>query len=264
MRHDDPLVVRGLAGHAIGAGATVHRVGYVEWDIAERCEAPVFRGMFGRAERDHPDGRIRAPVRLDLWARCRRCVACLRMRRRLWTARACQEMRESSRTWLLTFTLRPEEQYRMLLRSGVRGAGPTEEFDGRQRECSKEITKYLKRVRESAGSFRYLVVCEAHKSGLPHYHGFIHERDKAVPWECLSGHWHLGWIEAVLVKDGPLYKEVYYEDGKRRWRWSAEPGVQGKVARYAAKYLAKSVLARVRASQRYGDGPVGQPDQIGL
>lgn len=141
----------------------------------------------------------------------------------------------------------------MLLRSGVRGA-EVAEFKARHEEISKEITRYLKRVRKESGSFRYLIVCEAHKSGMPHYHGLIHEHGNRVRWDALHDQWTLGISEIVLVKDGDLYKEVYWEHGKRKWRWTAEPLAAGQIARYCAKYLSKSVLARVRASQAYGDG----------
>lgn len=94
-----------------------------------------------------------------------------------------------------------------------------------------EITRYLKRVRkESKSSFRYLLVMEAHKSGLPHYHMLLHEKPFGgeIPKRILKYQWHLGHTDFKLVDDA-----------------------QHK-AEYMCKYLAKSLLARVRASKGYG------------
>jgi len=251
----DPGTVEGLFLQAYGAGATIHGPGHAEWDISERCESPVQRHMHVSTYRrgDHYGTGSNRAVWVELWTRCRHCVACLRMRRKLWTARACQEMRRSKRTWMVTLTLRPEEHYRVLAALSREKRSEAEEFIARHEVIGKTITKYLKRVRAESGSFRYLLVLEAHKSGLPHYHLLVHEGDNPLRWECLTEQWSVGYVQAVLVKDGDLYKETYYEHNKRRWRWTTEPGAQSKVARYVAKYLAKSVLARVRASQRYGD-----------
>jgi hypothetical protein len=104
------------------------------------------------------------------------------------------------------------------------------QFIARNAEISKEITRYIKRVRKnSAASLRYLVVTEAHKSGDPHYHALIHEvhPDEPVRKAILKDCWKLGFSHHKLVKD-PIH------------------------ASYVCKYLSKTMSARVRASQHYG------------
>lgn len=93
-----------------------------------------------------------------------------------------------------------------------------------------EITKYLKRVRKKSGApLRYILVAEAHKSGLPHYHMLIHECDpsRQVRHKDLTAAWSWGFTRFKLV-----------ETSNTAW--------------YVCKYLSKAQLARVRASVRYG------------
>lgn len=108
-------------------------------------------------------------------------------------------------------------------------ASEMEQFQYRHWAICPELTKYLKRVRKESGvKLRYLLVAEAHKSGAPHYHLLIHEAGLApVRHAVLSRQWKLGFSKYNLVKDN-------------------------RAAFYVTKYLAKSALARVRASQGYG------------
>jgi hypothetical protein len=104
------------------------------------------------------------------------------------------------------------------------------QFVARNAEISKEITRYIKRVRHhSRASLRYLVVTEAHKSGDPHYHMLLHEvsQDEPVRKAILKDCWDLGFTHHKLVENE-------------------------RHASYVCKYLSKSMSARVRASQRYG------------
>ena len=50
-------------------------------------------------------------------------------------------------------------------------------------ECARSVTLWLKRLRRSrsAGSVRYLLVAEAHKSGQPHFHVLLHEYGQPIP-----------------------------------------------------------------------------------
>jgi hypothetical protein len=160
----------------------------------------------------------------------------------------------------------------MANRAFVRLAAQGEDFDAgddasrfvhRHKECAKELTLWLKRLRAAAAEdhrqsartaelceakrgakcschpiseFRvplsYLLVAEAHKSGLPHYHLLVHEHDESKPVRArhLKETWRLGFSDVKLVAQG--------EESRR--------------AAYAAKYLTKSALARVRASVGYG------------
>lgn len=173
-------------------------------------------------------------------ARCRKCGACLRHRGRLWTARAMDETASSLRTWFGTLTLSPEEAFRMKLRAMrtlKRSAciewdtlDADEQFQAICAEVAPELTKWLKRVRkQSRATIRYLLVTEAHKSGLPHWHFLMHEHEGAVSARVISDQWRLGFSHRKLV-----------------------PPEDMKAAAYCSKYLSKSALTRVRASAGYG------------
>lgn len=227
-----------------------------EVDGSGRCERPVPWETMHRATqsirragiRDHvpydPDtagAYDGAPVILRGDARCRKCDACRRYRQKLWTARAIAEIKAASRTWFGTLTLGPHVQQHFLdvLRlKGHRGgydfdALPEhEQFSMRANACGAECTKYLKRVRyESGALLRYVWVAEAHASGAPHFHCLVHEYGTAVPKRVLRGQWTLGFT---------------------KWKLVEHQGAAG----YVCKYLYKSSMARVRASVRYGEGPL--------
>lgn len=111
-------------------------------------------------------------------------------------------------------------------------------FLARSAELLREVQLYIKRLRKKA-RFRYLVVVEAHESGLPHVHFLLHEtHDAPVRHAALKAQWPHGFIDAKLVEPSDT-----------------------RAAAYVSKYLSKSVLARVRASERYGEGfPVSHRD----
>lgn len=204
-------------------------------NLAGDCADPVSVSMRGS---DPVGPRETGPA---IWAdglyRCRKCEPCLRRRGREWTSRAMTEVARAPRTWLVTLTLRPEAHFMLGLRSTrrLRGGGtdldalsPNERFNERWREIGVEATKWLKRTRERSGALRYLMVVEAHKSGLPHIHLLVHDVDGAsVLYRHLVDHWPHGFAHAKLVEDA-------------------------RSASYVCKYLSKSALARVRASSGYG------------
>lgn len=179
----------------------------------------------------------RAIARYD--ARCRKCEPCLTHRRRLWTARAIAECAVASRTWFGTLTFAPVERVKHLYRAQLRRSRQTgapwakadeaEQFRLIVDEAGSEVTRYLKRLRKDVGRFRYLLVSEAHKDGFPHFHLLVHELATDVKKRQLDENWHQGFAKWRLV---PLGDPVG--------------------ARYVCKYLNKSALTRVRASQRYG------------
>lgn len=243
---------RRLAIKAFQAGGTqkVTRDGltyihHIEWDIAGRCQRPVEVIQHGRPYRDRP----RTP-RPRLWittmqTKCRECENCLKLRAAHWRLRALTEYKCAPRTWLITLTFSPDNQFKALSRArrhvdaqGVEFESlPTDEqFLLRHRETGREVTLFLKRLRKSA-EFRYALVVEAHASGLPHYHLLLHEIGEPISHRKLTGQWTAGFSKANLVHE--------------------ERG-----ATYAMKYLTKSRLARVRASVNYGF-PV-QPTPLGL
>lgn len=180
-----------------------------------------------------------APMTVEIHTPCRTCENCLRHRTNLWTARAIQETRAAPRTWFGTLTLTAERQFYALTRARSRLTEQGIDFDGLSKEeqfglrhavISDEITKYLKRVRAQAGvPLRFMMVAEAHQSGAPHYHLLVHETspDKPVRHKVLKEKWTWGFTNFKLVTNLAQ-------------------------ARYVCKYLAKSNLARVRASIDYG------------
>ena len=93
----------------------------------------------------------------------------------------------------------------------------------------------MKRVRTNSGvPLRHLIVCEKHEGGgelhgEPHYHMLWHEKSGSFPLRksVLEAAWRIGFSHNRLVRDMPQ-------------------------AIYVTKYLAKSSLARVRASKDYG------------
>lgn len=95
---------------------------------------------------------------------------------------------------------------------------------------SRQITLMFKRLRTSGNQFRYLVVLEQHQSGVIHYHVLLHEKDadKPLRHRQLSDAWPLGFAKWKLADAGSAW--------------------------YVAKYLSKTILARVRASELYGGG----------
>lgn len=178
------------------------------------------------------------PYHVDLAVRCRKCAACLKARAYHWRKRAESETKAACRTWFGTLTLGPEGQFKAIsrARSYLAAQGldfdllsPSDQFAERHRQISPDITRYFKRVRKQSGaSFKYLLVAEAHKSGAPHYHVLLHERADPVRAAILKAQWRLGFCNWKLVQDV-------------------------RMAGYVCKYLAKSSLARVRASQHYGE-----------
>ena len=207
----------------------------VEWDVAGNCSAPVFVSLHGRPE----DTTVVVPSNgsrfAELWVACRKCGNCLRRRSAMWRIRATAEIRYSVRTWFSTLTLRPEVYVHILSRARSRLAKAGTDYDALtfhdrflevEKEGFAEVQRMIKRLRKGGANLRYLAVSEAHKSGVPHWHLLIHEPDRPIRHKQLSGAWHWGFAKHKLVDH--------------------------KAAAYCAKYLAKSVSARVRASSRYG------------
>lgn len=256
-----------LAARALSHGGQRLTLGSSEWDVSGDCEASTvveIRGRSFRGTRNIPEwgcttfqGAVRRdpnPHTIFLHVRCGRCAKCRRLRRRIWTARAKWEMEHSVRTWLVTLTAHPENHfiYQTRARKRCRERGyiydqlsDEEKFREVCREMGSELTKYIKRVRKESGAkLRMMWVFEAHKSGAPHIHGLVHEVDHPVTWRILNRQWKDGFSHMVLLTD---------------------PTKSG----YAAKYLSKDALNRVRASRWYGQEkkrpqviarPIGQRD----
>jgi hypothetical protein len=176
---------------------------------------------------------------MEFDVRCRTCANCLKARAAHWRFKCQNELAAAPRTWFITLTFRPEEHYRVrcavhlrLLARSQTWEETTEDFRFRllATECGREITRYLKRLRKSDARFRYCLVAEAHKSGLPHFHMLLHEvsEDHPVRHKLLAEKWGAGFINAKLTSS------------------------ETRVAHYVTKYLTKSARARIRASEDYG------------
>lgn len=229
------------------------------WNAASGCDAPVTLEHFAHPGRvqDLIEGRhwnlnINGltyrrnhdwPIWLIVTVPCRRCPACLRIRAHIWRDRAIAETKSAPRTWLCTFTLRPDEHYRSLLEARKWMAersrcfeqeSEQDQFCARVRAINPEITRYVKRVRKQSGAtIRYLIVAERHKGGgehdgLPHFHALFHEVDETRPLRkaVLKEQWKLGFSTFKLAEPAAAY--------------------------YLCKYLSKDLATRVRGSLRYG------------
>lgn len=216
--------------------AFVSKPGVVTRPLSGDCERPIgFTEVAGRSARLHVDTDVR----------CRKCGSCLRWKRRVWSARAAYEIGATPRTWMVSLTATPTEHYKMLCRTydhpGVvapsrHTTGEEALWKARADEFGKLVTLWLKRVRARGARLSYLLVTEAHKSGLPHVHLLVHDLG-GTSYRRLTETWPHGFAHAKLV-EGP------------------------DAARYVTKYLVKSMLARVRASQHYGH-QTNLPMQVG-
>lgn len=228
--------VAATASRALSSGGRRTSLTSAAWDIAGKCKFPVSREIFGRS----PDSGHAAVFRIDLEVRCRKCDNCRLQRQFLWASRARSETAAAYRTWFgtLTCTVAVHNWSLAVARDKEARQGVDldslsygEQFNCRRQVISKEVTKYIKRLRKATGSpFVYLAVCEVHKSGLPHYHMLIHERDpvRRVAWDQLDRLWHFGFTKWNLINEGDN-------------------------ADYVCKYLSKTTRARVRASRGYGN-----------
>lgn len=279
-----------LARDALSRGGKLASVGrrssdptVIEWKVSGRCEQPVSVWLHGTLAKDREKGveyaglrDIPDPVAIDMAAPCRRCEPCLKVRGSQWRQRAMIETLQSPRTWRVTLTFSAEEHWRITCeaREAHRKAGKGDFPTGgdklllaRHGIAGKLVTRFLKRlrvggyyrawdsrlrtmvdVRQEPTRFRYVVVLERHdgkrrkgRTGFvgqalppdsPHYHLLIHELPGQPPLReaFIRQEWaeHHGWLKAKLVD---------------------EPA---KAAGYAAKYISKEALARVRASVGYG------------
>lgn len=208
------------------------------------CERPVPLHLFGRPDRLmvelglDPDKAVSEEISV----RCRKCTACLAHRSRLWTARAIDEVKSSERTWFGTLTLNPDAAFVFRMRADARSLSSrceslsmqsdAEQFQAIVEQVNPDLTKWLKRIRKASGAaLRYLLVCEAHKTGVPHWHILVHEHQGSVTKRVLEQKWPFGFSHWRLCQGS-------------------------EAAPYVCKYLAKSALTRVRASQNYGrEGP---------
>lgn len=222
--------------------------------MAGNCSAPVLLERDGypllkRGKSAYEVGGTSGtrPHLTDLEAPCRKCENCLKRRAAHWRLRAYSEYRAAERTWFGTLTVAPEHRLRVLAACRAVASRNGDDFDmlplakqfREKVKCiSREVTRYLKRVRNGHPGMRFLLVVEAHKNGDPHFHVLVHEvAGDPIRHAKLSDQWRIGFSNWKLVADS-------------------------KSAAYVTKYLAKSNLARVRASIDYGNPPSRNSDSV--
>ena len=217
-------------------------------DFSGKCQSPVTVELCGRDYR-HLGGRMRGLATMEV--KCRKCEACLRQRAAHWRYRAKAEFAAATRTWFGTLTFSPDEHSRKANLARAHFDRNGQDYDacsaeerfrfmtGNWPQSAKlwmpngrlygdEITLALKRLRKATKLHpRYLLVWEAHQSGLPHAHMLIHETDGEVKHRQLKEMFTAGFTHFKLALDE-------------------------RAATYLVKYLSKSMLARVRASIDYG------------
>lgn len=229
------------AGHYWPTSLEGKLVPRLEWDVAGGCEAAIPVEIWSRWSVRLTE-QTSAPITVQLFTRCRRCMWCKNQRAWLWMQRAASECKAAPRTWFVTLTLSPDEQYAASVRArasvtlkGVdfEGLRESEKFEERVKAIGRDLTLWVKRIRKNSGArIRILIVAERHKSGDPHFHALIHETeiDRPVRKSILRESWTLGYSAYKLVDDP-------------------------RSAAYVCKYLAKDASTRIRASFRYGSQP---------
>lgn len=243
---DDPRraekeFAKAMAAFIVKAAKRVARGGPWQYSWEKLPKRKAITSRYINVGRQHGPGVLS----VLMFVRCRKCTKCRKVRSRMWYARAVTETIRANRTWFGTITLNSDAQYMCIVRARrkvTRGGSvwenltPQEQFAEQHRQAGVLLTLWLKRVRKQSGAkLRYLLVCEAHKSGLPHYHCLLHEQDEAAPvrHSVLSSQWTHGFTNFKLV--------VGDDEMSAAQR-----------AGYVCKYLSKSAEARVRASARYG------------
>lgn len=194
--------------------------------------------------------------------RCRKCSPCLRARSAYWAlAGVHQTELASGRTWFGTLTLSPSTEAALTLRAREKNPQSTADWfltEERTYWCRKrkanitvlaypcdlrfklvcaemylEVQRYFKRLRKEGHCFTYLAVFEQHKTGLPHVHLLVHEQGAEIRKARLQAQWdRFGFSNFKLV-------------GAKRSKTPEQ------AAWYVSKYLSKSMLTRVKASQNY-------------
>jgi hypothetical protein len=187
-------------------------------------------------------------VRVILHTKCRKCETCMQKRAAQWRLRAKSEHGYAARTWFGTLTFRPDihlaitSQARMyFVKNGLDYEQEPERvtWPVYHRIAAGYVQRWYKQLRKAGCSLRYLQVAERHKSGLIHFHVLIHEQspDDPIRHKTLSGTWSHGFCNFKLA-------------------------TETNQITYLCKYLTKdAATASVRASLRYGQGPVTSKDQ---
>lgn len=229
----------------VSPGAVLHSQYAVSTTQHGTCTAPRFvsRWCTGHTK---ANGEVIPPFEVNYSVRCRTCAACRKAHKWHWIQRSLPEIAKAPRTWFVTLTFRAEEHFR-LQAAALRTGGDLFHVE------FLEVQKMFKRMRKAGFQFRYLLVSEAHKSGLPHFHLFLHEKPgSGFTSDDLNGirqnkrrmraakpprFWPLGFCQAKLVEQTNTQRPQ-------------------DLAMYVCKYITKGD-SRIRASLNYGKGVLG-------
>lgn len=220
----------------------------IDWNIAGSCNSPREALL---AATTTQNGQLHR-LRVYLAVRCRKCDPCLRYRAMNWRERCEAEILSANRTWFGSLTFTPIQHKRAdheIALKAIEGSeldpsllddekvewvlsmlSPEVLWSERQRVLGREMTLYMKRLRESLDvPLRYVIITERHKMklrGRPHFHVLIHETGLPIRKRELKQAWSGGHVMFKLADRNSAY--------------------------YVTKYLTKESSARVRASFRYG------------
>lgn len=258
--HLTETVERLVQDFAGSLGTSPLSASYRKWSIdhSGNCTSPVTVELHGRPETKNrkllvlpKEGKHMTAI---MEVRCRQCENCLKARAAHWRLRIMSEADASTRTWFGTLTVDP--QHRMMSLTRMRAyldkqgvdydsLSPEERWREMHRDLSAEVTRWLKRVRKRSGAvLRYVAIAEAHKSGHPHFHVLVHEKDPDQPvrWKHLHDAWTYGFS-----------------------KWNLVDHLDRRALTYCAKYLSKDISSRVRASLGYGEqGGLKNPNERAL
>lgn len=260
----DPVDHSRLAGRVYDAFASgkseSHQPGSWTVDYAGNCESPL-------PVKSYASSGALFVTTLTRCRRCKPCLRAKQfywsrtaMR---WTEFTHQQ---GARTWFGTLTLSPVSQQIALDEARSRwceevartGAIPDwwddvtcdERFRLVRNELVGWVKRYWKRMRKGTkrcercyptnprkagewdhppASFKYFLVFERHKSGLPHMHFLMHECGEPIRLKHLECQWPHGFVKVNVVKGGDIRRAAFY----------------------VAKYLGKAFQARQIASLRY-------------
>lgn len=239
-----------VAAKATEAGRSRLSPHRIEWDISGSCLNPVPVQLIGTKggplSAKYPDLRYGdISLQANLKTPCRRCKHCRNYRAKVWRQRSENETSQASRTWLVTLTysqmLQDHSRNLAILNSAATGTDwdtldVETQFKLHAQEQSPDLTCWLKRIRKRSGSpLRYILIAEAHKTGLPHYHALVHEQSATQP--ILHRHYGFGQNDLTSWPHGHGHARLVTD---------------AKDAVYVCKYLSKSALVRIRASKAYG------------
>lgn len=255
----------------------------VQLNLQMDCDDPYGMELHSRISARH--GKWVEPFTVIVITRCRKCGSCKRRRSMFWTGRAISEFQQAPRTVFGTFTLSPDEHYRLdaLAQARLRKSridfsqlSPEQIFTERARQFGSEVQLYLKRLRKGdvdhvKPKLRYLAIAEAHDSDAtspelrmrPHFHMLLHEMQagaliKGDPGKAIlegsDGEYERrmvktkkGWQPFAFVTDEAFIRKNWTL-GYTKFQWAST----ANSAVYVCKYLTKALTVRVRASQAYG------------